>query len=51
MKYIFLNRFEMEYYFSKDYLYALTQQQPRRITCGRCTNVIKSNDAPAFPPP
>lgn len=29
----------------------LTQQHPRRITCGRWTNVIKSNDAPALPPP
>lgn len=29
----------------------LTQQHPRRITCGRCTNVTKSNDPPAFPPP
>lgn len=29
----------------------LTQQTARNTTCGRCTNVIGSKDAPALPPP
>lgn len=28
-----------------------TQHNALRMTCGRCTNVIMSNDAPALPPP